>query len=60
MHRLVEGVDEGKKIPLFLPIGEDALERLQVRLSKVGKLLKEVAPWSVDLGKDNGKAKAKL
>ncbi|KAN0092901.1 hypothetical protein V8E55_003685 [Tylopilus felleus] len=34
LHRLVEGADEGEKIPLFLPVGEDALDRLQVRLRK--------------------------
>ena len=60
LYRLVFGADYGEKIPLFLPIGEDALEKLQVRLRKMNKVLEEAAPWSADLKKDNDKIKAKL
>ena len=60
LYQLVVGVDEGKKIPLFLPMGEDALRKLQGKLRKMNKVLVDAAPWSVDLKKDNNKAKAKL
>ena len=60
LYRLVFGADYGEKIPLFLPIGEDALEKLQVKLRKMNKVLEEAAPWSADLKKDNNKIRAKL
>jgi len=57
LYRLVVGVDEGKGLPLFLPIGEDALGKLQGKLRKMNSVLVDAAPWSVDLKKDD---KAKL
>ena len=60
MHRLIVGADDGKKIPLFLPIGEDALDRLQHKLGKMSKVLVDAAPWSADLKKDIDKNRAKL
>ncbi|KAI9568300.1 hypothetical protein HD554DRAFT_2191844 [Boletus coccyginus] len=60
LYRLVLGADNGKKIPLFLPIGEDTLERLQSRLRRMNKVLVEGAPWSADLKKDSYKDKTKL
>ena len=60
LYRLVVGADDGKKIPLFLPIGEDALGGLQHRLGKMGKVLVDAAPCSADLKKDNDKATAML
>ena len=60
LHQLVAGADGGKKIPLFLPVGEDALEELQDRLKRMNEVLVGVTPWSADLKKDHHKAKAKL
>ena len=62
LHRLVAGEGDGKKIPLFLPIGEDTLKRLQDRLRMMNRVLVDARPWSDDLKKDNkkGKASAKL
>ena len=57
LYRLVDHADEGHRIPLFLPAGEDALEMWQERLRKMNKVLVDVAPWSVDLKKED---KAKL
>ena len=53
LYRLVVGADEGKKIPLFLPIGEDALEHLQDKLRRMTKVLADAAPLSADVKKDN-------
>lgn len=52
LYRLVLRTNDGHKLPLFLPIGEDALEKLEVRLNKMNKVLLEAAPWSADLKKD--------
>jgi hypothetical protein len=60
LYRLVFGADFGEKIPLFLPIGEDALEKLQARLRKLNKVLEEATPWSADLKKGNDKIMARL
>jgi len=60
LYRLVFGADHGEKIPLFLPIGEDTLEKLQGKLRKMNKVLVEATPWSADLKKDNDKVKARL
>ena len=60
LYRLVFGADYGEKIPLFLPIGEDTLDKLQARLKRMNKVLVEAAPWSADLKKDHDKVKAKL
>lgn len=47
LYRLVYG----KKIPVSLPIGEDVLERLQLRLEKTVEVLEDAAPWSADFEK---------
>ena len=60
LHRLVVGADEGKKIPLFLPMGEDALELLQDKLRRMNEVLADAAPWSADLKKDKDTDRAKL
>ena len=57
LYRLVVGDGDGKKIPLFLPIGKDTLKMLQARLRKMNKVLVDAAPWSADLKKDKDKAK---
>lgn len=58
MYRIVVGDRDGKKIPLFLPIGEDALEiKLQHRVRKTDSPVVDTAPWSADLKKDTDKAK---
>lgn len=57
LHRLIVSVEDGKKIPLYLPVGEDALQLLQDRQRKMNKVLVEAAPWSADLKKDHDKAK---
>ncbi|KAI9568305.1 hypothetical protein HD554DRAFT_2261926 [Boletus coccyginus] len=58
LYRLVNGERDGKKIPLFLPIGEDTLKRLQNRLRMMNRVLVDARPWSVDLKKDDKKDKA--
>ncbi|KAF8440489.1 hypothetical protein L210DRAFT_1058177 [Boletus edulis BED1] len=58
LYRLVTRADNGKKIPLFLPVGEDALQILQGRLRKMNKVLVDAAPWSADLKKAQIKEKA--
>ncbi|KAF8126980.1 hypothetical protein EV363DRAFT_1401414 [Boletus edulis] len=60
LYRLVTRADNGKKIPLFLPVGEDALQILQGRLRKMNKVLVDAAPWSADLKKVCHKGEAKL
>ncbi|KAG6374446.1 hypothetical protein JVT61DRAFT_4488 [Boletus reticuloceps] len=56
LHQLVVGAEEGKKMPLFLPIGEDALAKLRLRLKRMGKTLVDVTPLSADMKKDGDKA----
>ncbi|KAG6374452.1 hypothetical protein JVT61DRAFT_4494 [Boletus reticuloceps] len=60
LYRLVTSADNGKKIPLFLPVGEDALQILQGRMRKMNKVLVDAAPWSADLKKVFDKGEAKL
>ncbi|KAG8215237.1 hypothetical protein J3R82DRAFT_8783 [Butyriboletus roseoflavus] len=40
---------EGGNMPLHLPIGQDALAVLKVRVESLGKEISEAAPWSADL-----------
>ncbi|KAH0832976.1 hypothetical protein J3R83DRAFT_11954 [Lanmaoa asiatica] len=60
LYRMVVGAGDGKKIPLFLPIGEDALGMLQDRVRRMGRVVVDASPWSTDLKKDMNKDKAKL
>lgn len=62
LYRLVVSAEEGKRIPLFLPTGEDALKKFHDTVKKMNKVLVDATPWSADLKKDvnDGKAKARL
>lgn len=44
-----------KKIPLFLPIGEDSLALFQKKAERMHEVLANAAPWSEDLKKDKAK-----
>lgn len=60
LYQLVVRAEHGRKVPLFLPTGEDALEKLQERLRRMDRVLVDAAPWSAGLKKGNDMAKAKL
>ncbi|KIK95223.1 hypothetical protein PAXRUDRAFT_399768 [Paxillus rubicundulus Ve08.2h10] len=39
----------GDEIPLYLPMGRDALAMLRGRVKQLGEVLSDAAPWSIDL-----------
>lgn len=58
LYRMVNAVGTsggGQKLPLYLPIGEDALAGMQHKLKRGHKWLVDAAPWSEDLKKDKAK-----
>lgn len=59
VYRLVAAAEDGKKLPLFLPMGEDSLEKFENKWKEMGEVLVDVSPWSADLKKDYD-PKAKL
>lgn len=60
LYQLVVGADNGTHLPLYMPLGKDALEQWQGKLKRMNKTLTDVAPWSADLNKDERTAKARL
>lgn len=54
LHRMVASAND-KKIPLFLPIGEDSLALFQKKAERMHEVLANAAPWSEDLKKDKAK-----
>ncbi|KAF9236698.1 hypothetical protein BU15DRAFT_76658 [Melanogaster broomeanus] len=43
----------GDRIPLHLPMGQDALAGLKGRVEELGKVITEAEPWSADLKRDD-------
>lgn len=44
---------EGGSMPLYLPMGQDALGKAKRKMESLGKEISEAAPWSVDLVYDD-------
>ena len=55
LHRMVVSAGDNKRLPLYLPIGEDSLAWFQSKAEKMLKMVANAAPWSDDLKKDKAK-----